>query len=122
MTRIHTIKPLALLAAIGAAMLALPAWAAGNTKAENAKELAKQCQACHGADGISTASIYPHLAGQYADYLARALHEYRNGERKNPIMAVYVEKLSDQDILDLAGYFSAMPRQLDDLHKHMKAE
>ena len=122
MTNILSIKPFALLAVIGVATLTMPAWAAEGGNAEAAKQLAQPCQACHGADGSSTAPIYPHLAGQYADYLARALHEYRNGERKNPIMAVYVEKLSDKDILDLANYFSAMPSKLDDLHEHMKVE
>ncbi len=71
---------------------------------------------------MATAPIYPHLAGQYADYLARALHEYRDGGRNNPIMAVYVEKLSDQDIAELAAYFSSMPAQVDDLYDRMNAD
>ena len=96
------------------------ALAAGPANLEAAKLLAQPCQACHGADGNATAPIYPRLAGQYADYLARALHEYREGERVNPIMAVYAEKLSDDDIKNLAGYFSAMPSRLGDLHDHIK--
>ena len=62
------------------------------------------------------------LAARYADYLARALHEYRDGGRNNPIMAVYVEKLSDQDIAELAAYFSSMPAQVDDLYDRMNAD
>ncbi|MEP6881407.1 MAG: cytochrome c [Dokdonella sp.] len=95
---------------------------ASSPNLEAAKVLAQPCQACHGADGNSTAPIYPRLAGQYADYLARALHEYREGERVNPIMAVYVEKLSDEDIKNLAAYFSAMPSKLGDLHDHMQGQ
>jgi cytochrome c553 len=96
--------------------------AAAPVDIEAAKVLAQPCQACHGADGDSTAPIYPRLAGQYADYLARALKEYRDGGRVNPIMAVYVEKLSDQDIRILADYYSAMPGKLEDLHSHMKGD
>ena len=105
---------------LGLAVLATSAFAAEPVNMEAAKKLAETCQACHGADGHATASIYPHLAGQYADYLARALHEYRDGGRVNPIMAVYVENLSDQDIRNLAAYFSAMPGKLSDLHGLME--
>lgn len=122
MNRISTIKPVAFVALLALAWLSPLALAAGKGNAEAGKALAQTCQACHGADGNSTAPIYPRLAGQYADYLARAMQEYRDGERTNPIMAVYVENLSDQDIRDLATYFSAMPGKLDDLHAHMKSE
>ncbi|MEZ5522537.1 MAG: cytochrome c [Dokdonella sp.] len=120
MNRISMIKPFASLALLALTSLSTAALAGTPGNAAAGKALAQPCQACHGADGNSTAPIYPRLAGQYADYLARALHEYRDGGRVNPIMAVYVEKLSDQDILDLAAYFSAMPGKLDDLHGHME--
>ncbi len=110
------------LALLGLAAFAASAFAAEPVNLEAAKQLAQTCQACHGADGNSTAAIYPRLAGQYPDYLARALHEYREGARINPIMSVYAEKLSDQDIRNLAAYFSAMPGQLVDLHGRMQGE
>lgn len=117
-SRMKTVARLALL------VLAIPAAssfaASGNIAA--GKKLSEPCQACHGADGNSTQSMYPKLAGQYADYLARALTEYRNGDRVNPIMAAFVEKLSDQDIKDLAAFYAAMPGQLDDLDGQMKAD
>ncbi len=121
MNRISTIKPVAFIALLALASFSPLSLAAGSGNAEAGKALAQTCQACHGADGNSTAPIYPRLAGQYPDYLARALQEYRDGERVNPIMAVYVEKLSDQDIRDLAAYFSAMPGRLSDLHGQMDA-
>ena len=116
------IKPIALLALCGFAISSTRVEARGPANPEAAKKLAEPCQACHGANGVATAPIYPHLAGQYADYLARALHEYRDGGRNNPIMAVYVEKLSDQDIAELAAYFSSMPAQVDDLYDRMNAD
>ena len=122
MNTLSMIKPIALLALCGFAISSTSVEARGPANPEAAKKLAEPCQACHGANGVATAPIYPHLAGQYADYLARALHEYRDGGRNNPIMAVYVEKLSDQDIAELAAYFSSMPAQVDDLSDRMNAD
>ena len=122
MNTLSMIKPIALLALCGFAISSTSVEARGPANPEAAKKLAEPCQACHGANGVATAPIYPHLAGQYADYLARALHEYRDGGRNNPIMAVYVEKLSDQDIAELAAYFSSMPAQVDDLYDRMSAD
>lgn len=118
MSTIKTVACPALLALVIPATSALAAPA----NLEAAKKLAQPCQSCHGADGNATQPIYPRLAGQYADYLARALTEYRDGDRVNPIMAAFVEKLSDQDIRDLAAYYSAMPGQLVDLDGRMKPD
>jgi len=88
---------------------------------EKVKEKAATCAACHGVNGNSDSpaqSQYPRLAGQYHDYLARALHEYKSGERKNPIMAGMAAPLSEAEIDALARYFAAMPSKLDDLSKH----
>lgn len=70
------------------------------------------CAACHGADGKSTQPTYPNLAGQYANYLANALQEYRAGSRKNPIMAGQAASLTDVDIRQLAEYFASQPGPL----------
>ena len=111
----------ALLAPI-ALMLAGPAFAKGDVDAGKAKSVT--CQACHGADGNAGVDPqYPRLAGQYADYLARALHEYKAGERKNPIMAGFATTLSDTDIQDLSAYFASLPgSKLTDLHGHIEGE
>jgi cytochrome c553 len=88
---------------------------------EKVKEKAATCAACHGADGNSGSAAqaaYPRLAGQYHDYLARALHEYKSGERKNAIMVGFASALSDAEIDALARYFGEMPSKLDDLSKH----
>lgn len=65
------------------------------------------CQACHGPKGISVGPEFPNLAGQNADYLAAALHHYKNGKRKNPIMQPQAAALTERDILDLTAYFSS---------------
>ncbi|HUR39956.1 MAG TPA: cytochrome c [Verrucomicrobiae bacterium] len=94
--------------ALGALLLAtvLPA-AAGP-----APDKAATCAACHGADGKAVMPIYPTLAGQYANYLSRALHEYRAGTRKNAVMAAQAASLSDADIEELAKYFANLPSPL----------
>jgi cytochrome c553 len=71
------------------------------------KEKSQPCQACHGADGNSLTPNFPKLAGQYQDYLVRALMEYKSGARKNPIMSGQVAALSEQDMKDLAAYFAS---------------
>jgi cytochrome c553 len=77
---------------------------AGNPVAGEAKS--KPCAACHGPDGNSATADFPRLAGQHADYLAKALRDYRSGARKNPIMAPLAASLSKRDIEDLAAFYS----------------
>jgi len=70
------------------------------------------CQACHGMDGNSTVPDYPKLGGQYPDYLAKALRDYKSGARKNPIMAGFAGALTAQDIDNLAAYYASQPAVL----------
>jgi cytochrome c553 len=64
------------------------------------------CGSCHGKNGVGITGDYPTLAGQHADYIARALHEYGHGDRKNAIMPTFVSGLTEQDISEIAEYFS----------------
>ena len=88
------------------AMISAPAFAAGDAEAGKAKSAA--CAACHGADGISPMDIYPNLAGQKAAYIVSQLKAFKAGERNNPIMAPMAMPLSDQDMEDLAAYYSGL--------------
>ena len=92
---------------LAAALLAfcLPA-AAASGDAEAGKKKSTPCAACHGANGVSVSPDFPNLAGQYPDYLEKALSHYKSGKRKNPIMAAQVANLSTKDMMDLAAYFS----------------
>lgn len=115
-----TFRCVTMLALVVGAFASTPALARGDAAA--GKEKAIACQACHGADGNSIDPMYPRISGQYADYLERSLREYRSGTRKNVIMAGFATLLTDDDIRDLAAYYSALPGQLDDLSKHIKAD
>jgi cytochrome c553 len=73
------------------------------------KKVQEVCAACHNQDGVSTIPEYPKLAGQYSDYLAKALRDYKSGARKNPIMAGFAQGLSPKDIEDVSAYFASLP-------------
>ena len=65
------------------------------------------CAACHGEDGHARIPGAPNLAGQPYAYLLQALREYRNGERKVPVMRAAAGPLSEQDMQALAHWFAA---------------
>ena len=98
-------KPVSTL--IIACLMALSSAATAGGDAQNGKALSATCAACHGADGNSTITLNPILAGQHEDYLLKALRDYKSGARNNPVMAGMVAALSDQDLQDLAAYFAA---------------
>jgi cytochrome c553 len=82
--------------------------ATGVTCAADAKEIAATvCLACHGEGGNSVVPMFPKLAGQQRDYLAKQLNEFISGKRKNEIMAPIVATLSKDDVPGLAAYFAA---------------
>jgi cytochrome c553 len=104
----------ALLLTTGVALAgALASTACGADLAAGQAKAKEICQACHGMDGNSPTADYPKLAGQYPDYLAKALRDYKDGKRKNPIMAGMAAPLTPQDIDNLAAYYSSQPAVLE---------
>lgn len=80
---------------------------------EAGKEKAQMCAACHGPDGNTPLMPeYPKIAGQPADYLEKALRDYKKGARKNPVMMPMAQGLSKQDMQDLAAYYSGLEGDL----------
>lgn len=71
------------------------------------KTKAAVCASCHGNNGNSLVAMYPKLAGQSATYLVKQLKEFKEGARKNAIMAGMAAGLSEQDRIDIASYFSS---------------
>ena len=115
-------KHVATLISFGAmlAFASTPLLASGN--AQSGKQKATTCFACHGVDGNSVDPQYPRLAGQYNKYLQVVLHEYKDGQRNNPIMKGMVATLSAQDIEDISAYFSSLPTKLDTLKGHLQGD
>ena len=101
-----------IIAIVACSLIASPAFARGDAAAGEAKAKSV-CAACHGPDGNApTTPEFPRLAGQYYDYLVRALQDYKSGRRGNPIMKGFAAALSRQDIEDLAAWFSGQPSGL----------
>src|SRR5882672_11208174 len=95
------------------AVLLLPAaWTvassaiAADTEAGKAK-VQSVCSACHGITGVSVSDTIPNLAGQKATYIESQLKALREGTRKNQIMAAIAGQLSNEEIANVAAYFSS---------------
>lgn len=83
------------------------------------------CVACHGNDGAGIMPEYPNLAGQHEDYIATSLRAYKSGQRKNAIMAGMAAPLTEQDIRELARYYSSQRPSLcatDEIRKQGKCK
>jgi cytochrome c553 len=102
-------------AAAGAAVMATATAPAAAADIAKGQQLAQaQCAACHGKDFASPVDpSYPKLAGQYPDYLEKALRDYQTGARKNAIMAGLAKPLSRDDIKNLSAYLASLPGPLD---------
>lgn len=89
--------------------LALLAWVAPADAADAAAGRAKAqtCSVCHGPSGIAVAPDTPNLAGQPETYLVRQLRAFRAGERRHEVMNVIAKPLTDDDIANLAAWFSS---------------
>jgi cytochrome c553 len=96
------VAALSLAAVLGWTSSAL---AAGSKEAGQAK--AATCSACHGMDGNSLNPEWPNLAGQGEVYIVRQLKAFHGGQRQNVLMSPMAVILSDQDMADLAAYYSA---------------
>ena len=66
------------------------------------------CRACHGIDGIAKIPIAPHIAGESTIYLQTQLKAFRSGKREHEIMSVIAKQLSDDDIANLAAWYSSI--------------
>ena len=81
----------------------------GDAKAGESKNA--MCIGCHGIKGYQASfpEVYkvPMISGQGAKYIVSSLNAYKKGERKHPTMRGVAEALSDQDMADLAAYYSA---------------
>ncbi len=97
----------AMLTVLGSSPVLAGDAAKGREKAEQA------CAACHGKDGNTPIDpSYPKLAGQHADYLVRALLDYKSEQRKNAIMVAQAKGLSRADIDNLSAFYASLPGTL----------
>lgn len=106
-------KIFALLALAGLTHVAAAADIVGNAKAAPAK--VEMCVGCHGIPGYKATfpEVFqvPMIGGQSAKYIENALKAYQKGDRKHPTMKGIAASLSDQDIADVAAYYSQQSAQ-----------
>jgi len=95
-----------LVATISGAIVSNSALSAGNVETGATKAVV--CKACHGANGNSTNPEWPSLAGIGADYIAAQLQNFKDGKRKNAVMAPNAMSLSPDDMANLGAYFDSL--------------
>jgi cytochrome c553 len=81
---------------------------AGGTQGVTPPDAAATCVACHGQNGIAVSPVWPTLAGQHESYLVHALNQYRDGTRKQAVMAQMAAPLTDEDVAVLARFYSQL--------------
>jgi len=104
-----------LTACLGAAALLLvnsTAWAQAD-EARAKKIAGGSCFLCHGMNGESTSEVFPRLAGQHAEYVAKQLEAFKTGKRKSTAMSEMVARLTPDEMLALGRYYEKMsiPRE-----------
>ena len=87
-------------------LLAVSATSLASGDAEAGQAKSATCMGCHGLAGNSTIPNYPKLAGQGEGYILKQLQEFKSGTRDNAIMTGVVSLLSEQDMIDIAAYYS----------------
>ena len=80
---------------------------AQNAAVDAGRTKSATCAACHGLDGNSVTPDWPSLAGQHTAYIVRQLKAFKAGDRVNVTMKPFADMLTDQDMADVAAYFSA---------------
>ncbi len=70
---------------------------------------AQRCGLCHGVDGDSSSPLYPRLAAQHHQYIAKQLADFKSGRRKSDTMNAMAENLTPDEMMALAVYFEQKP-------------
>lgn len=103
---IYIMKNLCAAIVAGVAVMASGVAMAGDATAGKAKSAT--CAGCHGPAGISNNPLWPNLAGQKEAYLVKQMKAFRDGTRTDPMMAPMAKPLTDEDIANLATYYSGL--------------
>ena len=111
MMKISLLSGLLAAAVLSAPVLASDPAVTLNGNPEKGKEKAGQvCQACHGLDGngVPGQPVWPKLAGQHPRYIYKQLNNFKNQERWNALMGPMALPLTDEEMRDLAAYYSSL--------------
>ena len=99
-------------ALIGSALALMmgSSWAQAD-QARAQKIVSGSCFLCHGENGESASEIFPKLAGQHANYIAKQLENFKTGKRKSTAMADMSSRLTAEEMLALGQYFESKPAE-----------
>lgn len=101
--------------ALGAALALFASFAVGAAERPEvdltrAQEIsAGRCSLCHGVDGESASALYPRLAGQHHQYIAKQLGDFQSGRRKSDTMSSMAADLAPEEMLALGVFFEQKP-------------
>lgn len=104
-----------------ALFISSPSYAGDIARGES---LSQTCLGCHGAPGLrNPGPVYniPVIGGQREVYLVSALQAYKNKERSHGTMQAQASNLSDQDIQDIAAYFSSLKTTVEPVAADLSA-
>ncbi len=99
---------LSALLVLGGVILAGGAFAESVPEGDRAegRKLANQCRTCHGLDGFAQIPIAPHIGGEPTSYIRAQLTAFRDGTREHEMMTIVARTLSDEQIANLAAWYS----------------
>ena len=89
--------------------------------AENGKKITGQCRTCHGLDGLAKNVEAPHIGGEPQSYLSAQLVAFRDGTRIHNMMSIVTKSLTDQQIADLAAWYSDKEVSVEVTHPENQA-
>lgn len=72
------------------------------------KKASQACAVCHGQVGVAAVPETPNIAGEPESYIARQLRAFRSGKRQHEVMSVIAKPLTDEEIDNLAAWFSSI--------------
>lgn len=94
--------------AVFAAVCSISVSAADKVDLARAEEIVSgRCFLCHGLEGESASPVFPRLAGQHSDYIAKQLSDFKSGKRKSDTMKPQAEELTPAEMKALGAFFQA---------------
>jgi cytochrome c553 len=93
-------------ALLSAMCMLAQASAGADGSADEGQGKATPCVACHGVNGNSSNPVWPNLAAQHKQYIEKQLQAFKSGARQDPLMSPMAAPLSEDDMADLAAYYS----------------
>lgn len=98
------------IAGMAGLALSASALAADTVDLARAEEIVGgRCFLCHGMEGEAASPVFPRLAGQHADYIAKQLADFKSGKRNSDTMKPQADELTPAEMKSLGAFFQKKP-------------